>query len=82
MTSYVHLIISLVLSQKVLLICSTNTIMTLKETLSYYSSNQSSVYCTFLDASQAFDRVQYCKLFRILIRRDLPACIVRILATP
>jgi len=51
----------------------------LKETLSYYSSNQSSVYCTFLDASKACNRLQYCKLFRILIRRGLPACIVRIL---
>ena len=27
-----------------------------------------------------FDRVQYCKLFRLLFRRGLPACIVRILA--
>ena len=54
--------------------------MVLKETLSYYNSNQSSVYFTFLDASMAFDRVQYCKLFRLLIRRGLPACIVKILA--
>jgi hypothetical protein len=53
--------------------------MVLKETISYYISNQSSVYCTFLDASKAFDRVHYCKLFRLLIRRGLPACIVRFL---
>ena len=54
--------------------------MVLKETLAYYSTNQSSVYCTFLDASKAFDRVHYCKLFRLLINRGLPTCIVRILA--
>ena len=29
----------------------------LKEVLSYYANNQSSVYCTFLDLSKAFDRV-------------------------
>ena len=54
--------------------------MVLKETLSYYYSNQSSVYCTFVDASKTFDRVQYGKLFRLLTRRGLPACIVRLLA--
>jgi hypothetical protein len=53
--------------------------MILKETVSYYIKNQSSVFCTFLDASKAFDRVQYCKLFRLLGKRGLPACIVRIL---
>lgn len=53
--------------------------MVLKETISYYLQHQSSVYCTFLDASKAFDRVHYCKLFRLLIKRGLPACIVRIL---
>jgi hypothetical protein len=53
--------------------------MVLKETIAYYTKNQSSVYCTFLDASKAFDRVHYCKLFRLLIRRGLPACIIRIL---
>jgi len=53
--------------------------MILKETISYYSKNRSSIFCSFLDASKAFDRVQYCKLFRLLIKRGLPACIVRIL---
>jgi len=53
--------------------------MVLKETITYYIKHQSSVYCTFLDASKAFDRVHYCKLFRLLIKRGLPACIIRIL---
>jgi len=53
--------------------------MVLKETISYYSSHHSSVFCTFLDASKAFDRVNFCKLFRLLIKRGLPACIVRTL---
>ena len=53
--------------------------MVLKETISYYVNNHSSVFCTFLDASKAFDRVHYCKLFRLLIKRGLPPCIVRVL---
>ena len=32
-----------------------------------------------MDASKAFDRVQYCKLFKLLISRQVPACIVRVL---
>jgi len=53
--------------------------MVLKETIAYYKSNKSSVFCSFLDATKAFDRIQYCKLFRLLVKRGLPACIVRIL---
>jgi len=53
--------------------------MILKESIAYYVNNRSSVFCTFLDASKAFDRVNYCKLFRLLIKRSIPACIVRIL---
>ena len=32
----------------------------LKEALSYYATNQSNVFCTFLDATEAFDRINYC----------------------
>ena len=32
----------------------------LKETLAYYVDNKSSVYCAFLDATKAFDRVNCC----------------------
>jgi len=42
-------------------------------------TNNSFVYCSFLDTSKAFDRVHYCKLFRLLVKRVLPPCIVRIL---
>ena len=31
----------------------------LTEALEYYNSNRGSVYCVMLDASKAFDRVQY-----------------------
>jgi len=54
-------------------------IAVLKETLAYYSKNNSTVFCTFLDATKAFDRVKYYKLFRLLIDRGLPAGIIRLL---
>ena len=38
----------------------------LKESLAYYINNNSTVYCAFLDATKAFDRVNYCKLFRLI----------------
>jgi len=51
----------------------------LKEALKYYNSNRGTVYCVMLDASKAFDRVQYCKLSRKLLSRQMPAVIVRFL---
>ena len=59
---------------------STNTCsMILKETIANYNSHQSSVYCSFLDATKAFDKVHYCKLFKLLIKRQLPAHVIRLL---
>ena len=43
--------------------------MVLKESIAYYFNNGNSMYCTFLDASKAFDRVEYSKLFCLLIKR-------------
>jgi hypothetical protein len=37
------------------------------------------VFCTFLDATKAFDGANYCKQFGLLLKRGLPACIIRIL---
>jgi hypothetical protein len=53
--------------------------MSLKETLKYYRRNKSTVYCTTLDATKAFDRVEYCKLVRLLIKKNVPPVIIRIL---
>jgi hypothetical protein len=53
--------------------------MILKETLEYYRRNKSTVYCTMLDATKAFDRVEYCKLVRLLLKKNVPPIIIRIL---
>ena len=45
--------------------------MVLKEALSYYASNDASVFYFVLDASNAFDRVKYRQLFKLLVQRML-----------
>ncbi len=42
-----------------------------QETISYYVHNGSNVYGLMLDASKTFDRVNYCKLFRILLDKKV-----------
>jgi len=54
--------------------------MVLKETITYYVQNQNSVYCSFLDSTKAFVRVNYCKLFKLLVKRELPLLTIRVLA--
>ena len=46
----------------------------------YYRSNESNVYATFLDASKAFDRVRFDKLFELLIDKGVCAIVARLLA--
>ena len=53
--------------------------MVLKEAIDYYRTNGSDVYCTMLDATKAFDRVEYCKLIRSLLTKRIPAIIIRFL---
>jgi hypothetical protein len=60
--------------------CSTSACtMVLKEVVSYYSSNHSNVRCVFLDATKAFDRVEYCKLFRLLLKSAIHRYVIRLL---
>ena len=42
-------------------------------------SNNSNVYSCLLDASKAFDKVHYGKLFHILLNQKVPFCIIRLL---
>ena len=51
-----------------------------EEIVHYYRSNESNVYATFLDASKAFDRVRFDKLFELLIDKGVCAVVVRLLA--
>ena len=37
------------------------------EVIQHYTNNNSNVYLTLIDASKAFDRVQYVKLFKLLL---------------
>ena len=51
----------------------------LKNVVSKYLHRKSHVFSCFLDASKAFDRVNHEKLFRLLIRRQVPPAILRFL---
>ena len=50
-----------------------------KEVIQYYKNKNSSVHVMLLDASQAFDRVNYGVLFETLLKRGLCAVISRLL---
>ena len=50
-----------------------------RETISYYHSKNSDVYITLLDASKAFDRVEYTCLFNNLIDKGICPIVVRFL---
>ena len=51
---------------------TTHALHCLKETVTYYINNGSRVYCAFLDASKAFDRLVHSGLFIKLIERHVP----------
>ena len=44
-----------------------------------YYTFKDTVFCTMLDATKAFDRVEYCKLLRCLLQRKLPFAVLRLI---
>jgi len=49
------------------------------EVIQYYMNNNSNVLMTLLDASKAFDRVHYVKLFKLLISKKICPLVARFL---
>ena len=58
---------------------TTHCTYVMMETISYYNANGSNVYALMLDASKAFNRVNYCKLFRVLLKRMVSTLVLRLL---
>ena len=51
----------------------------IRETISYFVDKNTTVYGLYLDATKAFDRLNYCKLFRVLLNRNINPLICRLL---
>ena len=51
----------------------------LKEVCSYYRCRNTDIYLCTLDASKAFDRIHYGKLFNLLCERNVPAVIISLI---
>ena len=49
-----------------------------KEVVKYYTSRRGSVYCCLHDATKAFNRVEFDKLFEIMIARNIPSYAIRL----
>ncbi len=49
------------------------------EVIQYYMNNNTNVLVTLLDASKAFDRVEYIKLFKLLISKNICPVVARFL---
>jgi len=51
----------------------------LKEIIHHYINNGNQVYACLLDASKAFDRISFVKLFEILLKRNIPSIFLRLI---
>ena len=60
-------------------VSTTQCTFIVNEVVSYYNYKRSNVYVGLLDATKAFDRVNYSKLFRKLLDRNVSPLVLRLL---
>lgn len=60
---------------------TSHAIYCLKETIDYYVNNGSRVYCSYLDASKAFDRLVHSGLFMKLLDKGFPKIFIDVIIT-
>ena len=60
---------------------TTHALFCLKKTISYFIENGNRVFCSFLDASKAFDRLVHSGLFIKLIDRHVPKIFLDVIIT-
>ncbi len=58
---------------------TTHCTYVLLETVQYYNARGSNVHTLLLNATKAFDRVDYCKLFHVLVQRNMSPVVLRLL---
>ena len=58
---------------------TTSCSFVLQEVINHFTTNGSNVYNVLLDASKAFDRVNYIRLFNLLVQRKLNPLVIRFL---
>ena len=51
----------------------------LKVIINYYIRRNSNIYCCFLDASKAFDKIHFGKLFKTLISKKVPPLVISLI---
>jgi len=49
-------------------------------TVDYFTSNRSTISIASLDVAQAFEKVNHCALLLKLMKRQVPVCLIRLLA--
>ena len=62
--------------------CNSSTVLctgTLQETICHFVNGGCNIFGLFLDATKAFDRINYVKLFRLLLKKDMDPKLVRCL---
>ena len=58
---------------------TTQCAFVMNEIVSHYNFNKSNVFTGLLDASKAFDRVNYCKLFKKMLDKNISSLVLRLL---